>query len=94
MTLAFLLVLTGLQHFDGLVDLGNAIGLQKCGGAKDGCHAWTVTYKGAVLAIFVEFVAFVGLFVFNALFAFEAIIALKLRRNWRWLRLLGLGNQP
>jgi cobalamin synthase len=27
MTLAFLLVLTGLQHFDGLVDLGNAIGL-------------------------------------------------------------------
>ena len=26
-TLAFMLVLTGLQHFDGLVDLGNAIGI-------------------------------------------------------------------
>ncbi len=26
MTLAFLLVLSGLQHFDGLIDLGNALG--------------------------------------------------------------------
>ena len=29
MTLAFLLVLTGLQHVDGLVDVGNALGMRK-----------------------------------------------------------------
>src|SRR4030066_2166434 len=71
---AFLLVLTGLQHFDGLVDLGNAIGLNKLEERRAAAHAWTVTYKGAFLAIFVEFVAFLGLFFLNGEFAFKAII--------------------
>jgi adenosylcobinamide-GDP ribazoletransferase len=75
MTMAFLLVLTGLQHFDGLVDLGNAIGLGSMEERRAVAHAWTVTYKGAVLAIFVEFLAVLGLFFLNADFAFKAIIA-------------------
>jgi adenosylcobinamide-GDP ribazoletransferase len=75
MTLAFLLVLTGLQHFDGLVDLGNALGLGNAEERRALAHAWTVTYKGAFLAIFVEFLALVGLFLLNADFAFKAIIA-------------------
>ena len=75
MTLAFLLVLTGLQHFDGLVDLGNAIGLNKVEERRAAAHAWIVTYKGAFLAIFVEFLAFLGLFFLNADFAFKVIIA-------------------
>jgi cobalamin synthase len=62
MTLSFLLVLTGLQHFDGLVDLGNAIGLRKLEERREAAHAWIVTYKGALLAVFIEFLAFVGLF--------------------------------
>ena len=74
MTMAFLLVLTGLQHFDGLVDLGNAIGLNKLEERRAAAHAWMVTYKGAFLAIFVEFVAFLGLFFLNGEFAFKAII--------------------
>jgi len=74
MTMAFLLVLTGLQHFDGLVDLGNAIGLNKLEERRAIVHAWTVTHKGAVLAISVEFVAFLGLFFLNGEFAFKAII--------------------
>ena len=39
MTLAFLLVLTGLQHFDGLVDLGNAIGLGNVEERRAAAHA-------------------------------------------------------
>jgi adenosylcobinamide-GDP ribazoletransferase len=75
MTLAFLLVLTGLQHFDGLVDLGNAVGLGNAEERRAAAHAWTVTYKGAVLAIFVEFMAVLGLFFLNVDFAFKAVIA-------------------
>jgi len=75
MTLAFLLVLTGLQHFDGLVDLGNAVGLGNAEERRAVAHAWTVTYKGAVLAIFVEFMAVLGLFFLNVDFAFKAVIA-------------------
>ena len=75
MTLAVLLVLTGLQHFDGLVDLGNAVGLGNAEERRAVAHAWTVTYKGAVLAIFVEFLAVVGLFFLNWDFAFKVVIA-------------------
>jgi adenosylcobinamide-GDP ribazoletransferase len=75
MTLAFLLVLTGLQHFDGLVDLGNAVGLGNAEERRAAAHAWTVTYKGAALAIFVEALAILGLFFLNWDFAFKAIIA-------------------
>jgi adenosylcobinamide-GDP ribazoletransferase len=75
MTLALLLVLTGLQHFDGLVDLGNAIGLGTLKERRAAAHVWTVTHKGAFLAIFVELLAVAGLFFMNADFAFGAIIA-------------------
>ena len=74
MTIAFLLVLTGLQHFDGLVDLGNAIGLRKLEERREAAHAWYVSYKGAFLAIFIEFVAFIGLFFLNPVFAIQIII--------------------
>jgi len=62
MTLAFLLVFTGFQHFDGLVDLGNAIGIKKIEDRREIAHRWVVTGKGAFLAIFVEFAAVGGLF--------------------------------
>ncbi len=61
MTIAFLSVITGLQHFDGLIDLGNAVGLRNVHDRKMVAHAWTVTYSGAVLALVVEFAAFMGL---------------------------------
>ena len=65
MTIAFLSVITGLQHFDGLIDLGNAIGLRNVQDRKMKAHAWTVTSVGAVLALVVEFLAFAGLSVTN-----------------------------
>ena len=72
MTVAFLLVLTGLQHFDGLIDLGNAFGLRNLHDRKMVAHAWTVTYWGALLAIIVEFAAFVGLIFYQPPFRFRS----------------------
>jgi adenosylcobinamide-GDP ribazoletransferase len=74
-TLAFLLVLTGLQHLDGLIDLGNALGLGKLEERRAAAHRWTVSYKGALLAIVVEALAFFGLTLMNIQVAFLGIIA-------------------
>lgn len=74
MTLAFLLVFTGFQHFDGLVDLGNALGVKKIEDRREIAHRWVVTYKGALLAMFVEFSAFAGLFLLNGSIALRALI--------------------
>ena len=79
MTLAFLLVFTGFQHFDGLVDLGNAIGLKKVEDRREIAHRWVVTYKGAFLAMFVEFSAFAGLLLLsNWNIALRGLIAAEL----------------
>jgi adenosylcobinamide-GDP ribazoletransferase len=64
MTLAFLLVLIGLQHTDGLVDVGNALGIRKASLKEkvEIAHEWTVTRTGAFLALLVSF--FTLLFIF------------------------------
>jgi adenosylcobinamide-GDP ribazoletransferase len=56
-TLAFLLVLTGLQHIDGLIDIGNALGIRKASveERKKIAHAWIVTRTGAFIAIIVSY---------------------------------------
>jgi adenosylcobinamide-GDP ribazoletransferase len=92
MTLAFLLVLTGLQHFDGLVDLGNAIGLGNVKERREAAHAWTVSHKGAFLAIFVEFLAVLGLFFVNADFAFGAVIAAEVAAKLGMVTIVSLGK--
>ncbi len=72
MTLAFLLVLTGLQHFDGLVDVGNALGIRKSS-VEDKimiAHAWIVSRTGALMAILVT----LGTLLFIFLTRPEAII--------------------
>jgi len=92
MTVAFLLVLTGLQHFDGLIDLGNAFGLRNVHDRKMVAHAWTVTYWGALLAIIVEFAAFAGLFLVNPLFAFGAIVAAELSAKLAMVTIVWVGK--
>jgi adenosylcobinamide-GDP ribazoletransferase len=92
MTVAFLLVITGLQHFDGLIDLGNAIGLRNVQDRKMAAHAWTVTYSGAVLALVVEFVAFAGLFFVNPLFAFGAIFAAEVSAKLAMVTIVWVGK--
>jgi adenosylcobinamide-GDP ribazoletransferase len=92
MTVAFLLVLTGLQHFDGLIDLGNAVGLRNVHDRKMVAHAWTVTYSGAVLALVVEFAAFAGLFFVNPVFAFGAIIAAEVAAKLAMVTIVWVGK--
>jgi adenosylcobinamide-GDP ribazoletransferase len=92
MTVAFLLVITGLQHFDGLIDLGNAVGLRNVHDRKMVAHAWTVTYSGAVLALAVEFAAFVGLFFVNPLFAFGVILAAEIAAKLSMVTIVWVGK--
>jgi adenosylcobinamide-GDP ribazoletransferase len=92
MTIAFLSVITGLQHFDGLIDLGNAAGLRNVHDRKMVAHAWTVTYSGAVLALFVEFVAFLALFFINPLFAFAAILTAEVAAKLSMVTIVWVGK--
>ncbi len=92
MTLAFLLVLTGLQHFDGLVDLGNAIGLGNLKERREAAHAWTVSHKGAILAISIEFLAVLGLFSVDANCSVGAIIAAEVSAKLGMVTIVWLGK--
>ncbi len=92
MTIAFLSVITGLQHFDGLIDLGNAVGLRNVHDRKMVAHAWTVTYSGAVLALVVEFAAFIGLFFINPMFAFGAILAAEIAAKLSMVTIVWFGK--
>jgi len=92
MTIAFLSVITGLQHFDGLIDLGNAVGLRNLHDRKMKAHAWTVTYWGAVLALVVEFSAFVGLFFVNPVFAFGAVLAAEVAAKLSMVTIVWAGK--
>jgi adenosylcobinamide-GDP ribazoletransferase len=64
MTLAFLFVITGLQHLDGLVDFGNALGIRRASVEEKIriAHAWTVTRTGAFMAIAVSFCTLLFIF--------------------------------
>ncbi len=92
MTIAFLSVITGLQHFDGLIDLGNAVGLRNMHDRKMKAHALTVTYLGAVLALAVEFTAFLGLVFVNPLFAFGAILAAEVAAKLAMVTIVWVGK--
>jgi len=92
MTLSFLLVLTGLQHFDGLVDLGNAIGLRKLEERREAAHAWIVTYKGALLAVSIEFLAFVGLYFLKPDSAWRVVIAAEVAAKLGMVTIVALGQ--
>jgi len=92
MTVAFLLVITGLQHFDGLIDLGNAFGLRNLQDRKMVAHAWTVTRWGALLAIIVECTAFVGLFFINPFFAFGALVAAEISAKLAMVTIVWVGK--
>jgi len=97
MTIAFLLVITGLQHFDGLIDLGNALGHRSEHERKMAAHAWTVNYSGAIFAIIIEFIAFLGLFliiptVTNPLIIVATIILAEVAAKLAMVTLVWLGK--
>jgi adenosylcobinamide-GDP ribazoletransferase len=92
MTLAFLLVLTGFQHFDGLVDLGNALGLRKIEDRREIAHRWVVTYKGAMLATAVESAAVIGLFLLNWNVAIRALILSEVTAKLAMVTIVWVGK--
>jgi adenosylcobinamide-GDP ribazoletransferase len=92
MTVAFLLVLTGLQHFDGLIDLGNTVGFRSVQDRKMIAHVWTVTYSGALLAMVVEFLAVLGLFFINPLYAIGAIITAEVSAKLAMVTIVWTGK--
>lgn len=97
MTIAFLLVMTGLQHFDGLIDLGNAVGIRNLHDRKMKAHEWTVTYGGAVLALAVEGSAVAGLlFVvlgsMNLWLVFSAVVLAELSAKLAMVTIVWIGK--
>jgi adenosylcobinamide-GDP ribazoletransferase len=97
MTVAFLLIITGLQHFDGLIDLGNALGYRSEHDRKMAAHAWTVNYSGAIFAIIIEFIAFLGLFFLipkftNFILIFAAIISAEVAAKLSMVTLVWVGK--
>jgi len=97
MTVAFLLVITGLQHFDGLIDLGNALGYRNEHDRKMAAHAWTVNYSGAIFAIIIEFTAFLGLFLLiptftDPLIVFAVIISAEVAAKLTMVTLVWIGK--
>jgi adenosylcobinamide-GDP ribazoletransferase len=97
MTVAFLLVITGLQHFDGLIDLGNALGFRSAQDRKLAAHAWNVNYSGAIFAFVVEFVAVLGLFLLAPFFGsffvvFAVIISVEVAAKLSMVTLVWIGK--
>jgi adenosylcobinamide-GDP ribazoletransferase len=92
MTLAFLLVLTGFQHFDGLIDLGNALGLRNIEDRREIAHRWVVTYRGALLAVFVEFSAVAALFLLNWNVAARGLIVAEVAAKLAMVTTVWLGK--
>ena len=97
MTVAFLLVITGLQHFDGLIDLGNTLGHRSAHDRKMAAHAWTVNYSGATFAIFTEFTAFLGLFFLvptftNPIIILAAIISAEVAAKLAMVTIVWIGK--
>jgi adenosylcobinamide-GDP ribazoletransferase len=75
MTLAFILVLTGLSHTDGLIDVGNALGLK--GSTEDRrkiAHAWVVTSCGTLAFFLVMIPTFLGISLLNQLTIIQCLI--------------------
>jgi adenosylcobinamide-GDP ribazoletransferase len=76
MTLAIFLVLTGLQHTDGLVDVGNALGIRKASLKEkvEIAHEMTVTRTGALLALLISFFTFLIIFLIKTDIIIQSLI--------------------
>ena len=75
MTMSFMLVLTGLQHTDGVIDVGNALGRR--GSAEDRreiAHAWVVTSWGTLALFLVTIPTFLGISLLNQLVIVQCLI--------------------
>jgi adenosylcobinamide-GDP ribazoletransferase len=96
MTIAFLLVVIGLQHTDGLVDVGNALGIRKASLKEkvDIAHEWTVTRTGAFLAILVSFFTFLLIFLTRMDVVIQALIVAEVSAKMAMVTTGWQGTSP
>jgi len=96
MTLAFLLVIIGLQHTDGLVDVGNALGIRKASLKEkmDIAHVWTVTRTGAFLALLVSFFTLSLIFLTKTDVIIQALIVAEVSAKLAMVTTAWQGTSP
>ncbi len=96
MTVAFLLVIIGLQHTDGLVDVGNALGIRKASLKEkmDIAHVWTVTPTGAFLALIVSFFTLLLIFIANIDYILQALIVAEVSAKLAMVTTAWQGTSP
>ena len=96
MTIAFLLVIIGLQHTDGLVDVGNALGIRKASLKEkmDIAHVWTVTRTGAFFAILVSFFTLLLIFLTNTDVVIQSLIVAEVSAKLAMVTTAWQGTSP
>ncbi len=96
MTVAFLLVIIGLQHTDGLVDVGNALGIRKASLREkmEIAHVWTVTRSGALLALLVSFFTLLLIFLTKRDFIIQALIVAEVSAKLAMVTTAWQGTSP
>jgi adenosylcobinamide-GDP ribazoletransferase len=96
MTVAFLLAVIGLQHTDGLVDVGNALGIRNASLKEkmDIAHVWTVTRAGAFLALLVSFFTLVLIFLTKTDFVIQALIVAEVSAKLAMVTTAWQGTSP
>lgn len=96
MTIAFILVIIGLQHTDGLVDVGNALGIRKATLKEkmDIAHVWTVTRTGAFLAILVSFCTLLLIFLIKIEVIIQALIVAEVSAKLAMVTTAWQGKSP
>jgi adenosylcobinamide-GDP ribazoletransferase len=96
MTVAFLLLIIGLQHTDGLVDVGNALGIRKKSLKEkmDIAHVWTVTRTGAFLALIVSFFTLLLIFIANTDCILQAFVVTEVSAKLAMVTTAWQGTSP
>jgi len=96
MTLAFLLAVIGLQHTDGLVDVGNALGIRKASLKEkmEIAHVWTVTRAGAFLALLVSFFTLLLIFLTKTDVIIQALIVAEVSAKLAMVTTAWQGTSP
>jgi adenosylcobinamide-GDP ribazoletransferase len=96
MTVAFLLAVIGLQHTDGLVDVGNALSIRKATLKEkmDIAHVWTVTRAGAFLALLVSFFTLVLIFLTKTDVVIQALIVAEVSAKLAMVTTAWQGTSP
>ena len=96
MILAFLLAVIGLQHTDGLVDVGNALGIRKASLKEkmDIAHVWTVTRTGAFLALIVSFFTLLFIFLTKTDAIIQALIVAEVAAKQAMVTTAWQGKPP